>query len=239
METLTTFFLRSRTCPPTGSQRPSSLWLILVKPVVKIFPSLVKMALMGLIPSCGANLSCKDKDRHQINTSKWKLRLRYFLWPICENKRPTWWPFPPPIILPNDDFDNCSVTIGINSIKFSSHRQNSANLSKVTESWGYLKAVRVTGYRIRSLEIGTVDRSCDWGPCELAEDQWRWSSWQVQMWMSQMQYSLTMKLSSVLVFKKIKVKVLHMPGPGLPRPSLIQVLTRLLRDIKRRWSPLP
>lgn len=42
----------------TGSQSPSSLWLILVNPVVKMFPSLVKMALIGRIPSCGARRSC-------------------------------------------------------------------------------------------------------------------------------------------------------------------------------------
>lgn len=53
---------RRKKCPPTGSQRPTSLWLILVKPVVKMLPSLVKMALMGLMPSCGAILSCNDKN---------------------------------------------------------------------------------------------------------------------------------------------------------------------------------
>lgn len=42
----------------TGSQSPSSLWLILVNPVVKMFPSLVKMALIGRMPSCGARRSC-------------------------------------------------------------------------------------------------------------------------------------------------------------------------------------
>lgn len=43
---------------PTGSQSPSSLWLILVNPVVKMFPSRVKMALIGRMPSCGARRSC-------------------------------------------------------------------------------------------------------------------------------------------------------------------------------------
>ena len=42
---------------PTGSHSPSSLWLIRVKPVVKMFPSLVKMALIGRMPSCGARRS--------------------------------------------------------------------------------------------------------------------------------------------------------------------------------------
>lgn len=41
----------------TGSHKPSSRWLILVKPVVKMCPSRVKMARTGLSPSWGANLS--------------------------------------------------------------------------------------------------------------------------------------------------------------------------------------
>lgn len=47
----------------TGSQSPSSLWLILVKPVVKMFPSRVKMALIGRMPSCGARRSCAEQPQ--------------------------------------------------------------------------------------------------------------------------------------------------------------------------------
>lgn len=63
------YFRYTRNCLLTGSQRPSSLWLILVKPVVKMLPSLVKMALMGLMPSCGASLSYRDRNRHQRDVS--------------------------------------------------------------------------------------------------------------------------------------------------------------------------
>jgi len=54
----------------TGSQSPSSLWLILVNPVVKMFPSLVKMALIGRIPSCGARRSCRsDEGQTRVTSS--------------------------------------------------------------------------------------------------------------------------------------------------------------------------
>lgn len=46
----------------TGSHKPSSRWLILVKPVVKMCPSRVKMARTGLSPSWGANLSWGEGD---------------------------------------------------------------------------------------------------------------------------------------------------------------------------------
>lgn len=46
----------------TGSHKPSSRWLILVKPVVKMCPSRVKMARTGLSPSWGANLSWREGE---------------------------------------------------------------------------------------------------------------------------------------------------------------------------------
>lgn len=44
--------------PHTRSQRPSCRSLILLKPVVKILPSAMKMARMGRAPSCGLVISC-------------------------------------------------------------------------------------------------------------------------------------------------------------------------------------
>lgn len=49
--------------PPsrTRSQRPSCRSLILLKPVVKILPSAMKMARMGRAPSCGLSFSCAGR----------------------------------------------------------------------------------------------------------------------------------------------------------------------------------
>lgn len=64
----------------TGSHSPSSRWLILVKPVVKMCPSRVKMARTGLSPSWGANLSWGWGAQSQRVAQGWGVRARIHPW---------------------------------------------------------------------------------------------------------------------------------------------------------------